>query len=57
MSPPDNPLTHDGVNFSFTSTSPFQLGWICPLCGRGNAPWNPYCSCMTPPITLRWVNR
>ena len=20
-------------------------GWICPRCGRVNAPWLPYCSC------------
>lgn len=22
-----------------------QYGWICPVCGRGNAPWNSSCSC------------
>lgn len=22
-----------------------QRGWICPVCGRGNAPWNPTCDC------------
>jgi hypothetical protein len=21
------------------------VGWICPVCGRGNAPWLPTCSC------------
>lgn len=20
-------------------------GWICPRCGRVNAPWNPWCNC------------
>lgn len=20
-------------------------GWVCPVCGRGNAPWNSTCSC------------
>ena len=22
-----------------------QEGWICPRCGKVNAPWNPWCSC------------
>lgn len=22
-----------------------RLGWICPVCGRGNAPSNPSCFC------------
>lgn len=22
-----------------------QEGWVCPLCGRVNAPWMPCCSC------------
>ena len=21
------------------------VGWTCPVCGRGNAPWSPSCSC------------
>jgi len=24
---------------------PHQLGWQCPKCGRGNAPWQPTCPC------------
>lgn len=27
-----------------------EMGWICPVCGRGNAPSTAYCSCqMTKP--------
>ena len=27
-----------------------EVGWICPICGRGNAPSTAYCSCnMTKP--------
>ena len=22
-----------------------QVGWICPVCGRGNAPWTHTCLC------------
>lgn len=22
-----------------------ETGWVCPLCGRANAPWNPSCHC------------
>lgn len=25
---------------------PIQVGWRCPVCGRGNAPWNPTCQCV-----------
>ena len=24
-------------------TDPVQKGWLCPACGKGNAPWNPTC--------------
>lgn len=24
-----------------------QEGWICPVCGRGVAPWVDYCSCQS----------
>jgi hypothetical protein len=23
-----------------------QYGWVCPLCGRANAPWISQCPCM-----------
>ncbi len=22
-----------------------QQGWVCPLCGKVNAPWSPSCDC------------
>ena len=22
-----------------------NVGWICPCCGKANAPWNPSCDC------------
>ena len=25
--------------------APQGAGWICPVCGRGNAPWSPSCPC------------
>ena len=28
------------------SSSPTkEVGWICPICGTGNAPWSRECSC------------
>lgn len=29
-----------------TPSRPTRKGWICPACGRGNAPWNPSCECV-----------
>ena len=26
---------------------PPQQGWICPICGRVNAPWMPTCGCVS----------
>lgn len=23
----------------------YQTGWVCPICGKVNAPWMPCCSC------------
>lgn len=26
-------------------SSGYLIGWVCPLCGRGNSPFNSICSC------------
>ena len=36
-----------------------QYGWVCPICGRVNAPWMSSCSCRIPAITYgreTWIN-
>ena len=33
-----------------------QYGWICPRCGRGNAPWNATCSCLGWAVGPVWCN-
>ena len=27
------------------NTEDLPLGWECPVCGRGNSPWNAVCPC------------
>ena len=27
-------------------------GWICPVCGRGNAPWSSSCPCVAPEMKV-----
>ena len=37
-----------GVHLSWCpalATAPAQTGWLCPACGRGNAPINMTCPC------------
>ena len=31
-----------------------NMGWICPRCGRGNAPWKETCDCG--PNYSRWTD-
>lgn len=33
------------------TSKPVQYGWICPVCGRGNAPFTSTCPCK--PIDLK----
>jgi len=34
---PNNPLNH--------SSPSGVVGWTCPVCGRGVAPWQDFCNC------------
>ena len=31
-----------------------QKGWICPVCGRGVAPWTSYCPCQGSEIKITY---
>lgn len=31
-------------------------GWVCPRCGKVNAPWMPQCSCSQQPMTVTCVD-
>lgn len=31
-----------------------SYGWICPVCGRGNAPWNSCCPCKNGSIEITY---
>ena len=33
------------ITNDFEFDKPIQEGWVCPRCGRVNAPWLPNCSC------------
>jgi hypothetical protein len=36
---------YPGVDLTPPALPPHQLGWQCPKCGRGNAPWKASCEC------------
>jgi len=36
------------IRISGELTCQAQVGWICPRCGRGVAPWAKECSCVPP---------
>ena len=43
-----NPQTTGGTASSYTYPNnryKGEVGWICPKCGRGMAPWKSYCDC------------
>jgi len=42
------------IRISGELTCQAQVGWICPRCGRGVAPWAKECSCV-PPFVIRWA--
>ena len=33
------------INSPITTTAPMAYGWVCPRCGRVNAPWTSQCDC------------
>ncbi len=33
--------------YYYNNELPPQQGWICPKCGRVNAPWMPTCGCVS----------
>lgn len=41
----ENPVKEEIKN---KSTGPY--GWICPVCGRGLAPWVSVCGCVQPQV-------
>jgi hypothetical protein len=36
---------------------PYQIGWLCPACGRGNAPWSGICTCAGRVVTVASTGR
>ncbi|MDE2102245.1 MAG: hypothetical protein KGL39_33675 [Patescibacteria group bacterium] len=34
---------------------PAITGWKCPVCGRGNSPFNPTCPCIATPAAIQPV--
>lgn len=35
-----------------TAVTPYAQGWVCPKCGRVNAPWVSCCPCWWPAVTI-----
>ncbi len=54
----------DNIPFTSTTGTPSEItnqpkiggsyGWICPVCGRGNAPWNSCCPCKNGGIEITY---
>jgi len=39
----------DDLVYREKSRKPTSTGWVCPACGRGNAPWKGICDCVSWP--------
>ena len=53
---PQTTTTTTTVGTGTIASGSMQYGWICPICGKVNAPWKDYCNCYlnipyTPPNT------
>ena len=45
-----------GYSHILPYSEPVQKGWICPLCGRANAPWLAQCTCEPQKIKIVYTN-
>jgi len=43
--------TDEAINSCETCKPKGMLGWICPVCGRGNSPFSSSCPCTPFPVT------
>lgn len=40
------PCRDEAATYTHTVYAPPPVGWRCPVCGRGNAPSQPFCPCV-----------
>lgn len=45
----DSKTTSTSGSYTINMTNHGRYGWVCPLCGRANAPWLGQCPCQ--PLT------
>lgn len=54
--------TSTGTSYTINYGNEVRYGWVCPLCGRANAPWLSQCPCQpkktwtftSPTAPLEW---
>jgi len=52
-----DPYLNQGIWYRPWPQLPAGLGWICPACGKGNAPWVQQCPCEgQQKFTITWTN-
>lgn len=44
-----------GWSHTLPYTAPVQKGWVCPLCGRANAPWLAQCNCVPQEVKITYA--
>lgn len=44
------------ASYTYTINPPRQYGWVCPLCGRANAPWMSQCTCKPVTVLKSWAS-